>query len=319
MAYPLQQAILRTLCYFDIFEYPLTCEELRRFLWQPGTLVASPELNEAVADLEKIGRIEADSGYYFLPGSRHSVARREQAVRTVDVKLRIAKKAAKKLRFIPFVQAIFVTNSVAAGVARRDSDIDLFIVITQKRLWIARLFILAVLDIFHARPSHKKSTDALCPCFLITDDSLDLSRVALPQPDVYLTYWLHQLVPLYDPGHVYTHFMTVNGWAGQYIPQAMRPYQLSEQYRVEDSVISRSVKKFFERAWAGVYGDTIQSLAKQVQAGRVEKNYGGYRGGQSTNVVVDDTMVKTHVNDRREHYRRLWEERVERYASSPYV
>ncbi|MEK7127252.1 MAG: nucleotidyltransferase domain-containing protein, partial [Patescibacteria group bacterium] len=58
-----------------------------------------------------------------------------------DSKLELAKKIISKLKNISFVEAIFVTGSVAANNATEKADIDLMVITKPNTLWLTRLLI----------------------------------------------------------------------------------------------------------------------------------------------------------------------------------
>lgn len=61
--------------------------------------------------------------------------------------IRKTQKYAKLLSFIPGILFVGIGNSVAMNTAHKDSDIDLFIITRQKRLWTVR-FLVTVLFSF---------------------------------------------------------------------------------------------------------------------------------------------------------------------------
>ena len=68
----LEQAILRTLIYFDLASFPLTKEELFSCLWLP------PQANQecylvALSNLVTAGTIAQKFNYYFLSGREEIV------------------------------------------------------------------------------------------------------------------------------------------------------------------------------------------------------------------------------------------------------
>src|SRR3989338_3671881 len=61
------QAILKTLAYFDIFDYPLTLVEIWKWLYVENNRSASlSEVRQSLAQLA--GRVETKNGFWFLPG-----------------------------------------------------------------------------------------------------------------------------------------------------------------------------------------------------------------------------------------------------------
>lgn len=70
-----QQVILETIAYFDVFEYPLTPLEIKRFCYKPMSVFS---LQSCIVELDQLvatGKLETRHGFYFL-GRRAIVATR---------------------------------------------------------------------------------------------------------------------------------------------------------------------------------------------------------------------------------------------------
>ena len=60
----------------------------------------------------------------FLPGREVTVEKRRERLLISELKMKLACRAAKKIRAVPFVKAIFVCNSVGTEQAKAKGDID---------------------------------------------------------------------------------------------------------------------------------------------------------------------------------------------------
>ena len=194
-------SIIKTLAYFDIFNTPLTREELFHWLWEEKT-DDYVGFARRLDDLEKQKKINKKSGYYFLPNRTKIINIRQRAVPLIEEKMQIAAAGAKKIRFIPFVETVFVCNTVAGGGVKKESDIDVFIIIKNGRLWLTRFLTTIILSIFNLRRNKKHIANKICLSFYATNDGLDLSKIKIADPDIYLIYWLENLIPVYDPNNV---------------------------------------------------------------------------------------------------------------------
>ena len=65
---------LETLCYFDIFDFPLTKEEIHRSLWRPPFWIPLVDLGSALEEYVSRGLIARRHGYYMLPEREATVA-----------------------------------------------------------------------------------------------------------------------------------------------------------------------------------------------------------------------------------------------------
>ncbi len=308
----IEKSIIETLAYFDVFDTPLTKEEIARWLWN----CSADNVDDTLIQMKDRGDVGYSQGFYFLPGREETVDNRKLSVPIIDKKMDIARKAAKRLRWIPFFRAMFVCNTVASSSASDCSDIDVFIVIKAGRLWITPLLITLTLSVFRLRRNKKYVANKICLSFYVTDAHLDISDVSIDQPDIYQIYWIDQLIPVYDPTDVRTDILRENAWARSYLPNAFQTFILHPRWRVGDGMIAKKVKRMFELFWGGGYGDLIESQAKQLQEKKMAKNYGSVRDEQNTNVVINDTMLKFHENDRRAQFREEWRGKITHVIST---
>lgn len=311
----IRQSILRTLAYFDIFDYPLTVEELSRYLYcadSSGHLDRFAQLQH----FEQLQHIQHKHGFYFLPGREETIAARQDKVKIVEQKMKIAVRGIKKIRWAPFVRAVFVCNTVAGAVVEEDSDIDVFIVTRAGRIWLARALATLTLSFFRLRRTKREINNRICLSFYVTDDNLNLESIAI-EDDIYLKYWLAQLIPVYDPDNLLAEIQRANVWASKSLPNVFVPFIPISRWRVKDSKLSIKIKRVLEKIWGSSYGDLMEAQARGMQKARMALNYMSAQNAPDTRVVVNDKMLKFHEGDRREEYREEWKERIENSPNSP--
>lgn len=301
----MSDSIIQTISYFDIFNTPLTREELLRWLWGEKA-VDYTDFAKRLDDLEKQNKISKKSGYYFLPGREEIINIRQRAVPLVEEKMQIAVRAGKKIRWIPFVEAVFVCNTVAGGGVKKTSDIDVFIIIKNGRLWLARLLTTITMSLFGLRRNKTKIANKICLSFYATNDGLDLSKIKISDPDIYLTYWMENLIPVYDPNNTLRKIKYKNQWAKKSLPNSNENYQTLYRWAVVDSKLSKAVRSFFEKTWTGAYGNLIEKQAKEIQQTKMKLNFTNPNKENKLGVIINDNMLKFHENDRREQYRDEW-------------
>ncbi len=303
-----QNSIVKTLAYFDLFHAPLTLSELSTFLWQPGldhqffyffeTLLSQSSQNSVW---------ENKHGYYFLRGREHLIAQRERRVWYVEKKMKRAKKAANILRFLPFVRALFVCNQIQFGVSEK-SDIDVLLVIKSGRLYLTRFFITVFLSLFRLRRNNRKVTDRICLSFYVSDNGLDFSGLRIHNEDVYFSYWLATLIPVYDPKNNLQSIVNQNSWVKNFLPHAFSKKENFLLWESHDTKFSLFFKNIFEKVLSQSIGDALENFTKKIQQRRMKKNIHAYKGEYS-HVVVSDFILKFHENDRREKFKKEWQER----------
>ncbi|PLX26475.1 hypothetical protein C0581_04400 [Candidatus Parcubacteria bacterium] len=305
----LETSIIQTLTYFDLFDHPLTEEELFRLLWQPPEGLEYGFFLEQLKTFEESLYIENSQGFWYLKGRKSILGHRQSRIKLVEEKMKIANRGIKKLRWIPFVRSVFVCNTVASAIADSDSDIDVFIVVRKNRLWLTRMLVTLSLSLFGLRRTKKKIKNKICLSFYVTDDKLNLKQVTIGESDIYLIYWIAQLIPLYDPDNLLLSIQKANTWVKSYVPHVFQPYKLLSRMRIEDTVLSGKVKRGFERMWGSGYGAVLEKQARSLQLSKMKHNIKSVQNQGDSRVVINDSMLKFHENDRRTEYREVWQKK----------
>ncbi len=199
----LQRAILLTVLYSDLFDYPLTEDELHRYLVAPYP--GKKAFEGALAGLMGRHLTNAD-GLLTLAGREHTVDVRRQRQEISDQRWRPAARYAQWLTYVPFVRMVAVCGSQAAGNARPDADVDFFLVTERGRLWtvqVCSMLLRRIASLLSVR---------VCPNYLLTLDSLQVGPANL-----YLAREVAQAVPLWgDATHL--GFLGANRWIGHFLP-----------------------------------------------------------------------------------------------------
>ena len=278
----LQTSIIKTLAYFDVFNYPLTKEELFRYLYTEGTeKMDYTEFLDQLEQLQQLKHFQHRDGFYFLPGRSEIVDDRQNKVKIMEKKFKIAYKGIKKIARVPFVRAVFVCNTLSGPGLDDDSDIDVFVIVKHGRLWLARIFVTLKLSLFGLRRTKRRIKNKICLSFYLADDSLNLEKVAiendssaeaLAKVDIYLMYWLAQLIPFYDPENLLSSLQKANIWVSKFLPNAFQPYDLIVKFKVGENGFGFKLKNFFEKVWQGGYGDMIEAQAKGAQQAKMKMN-----------------------------------------------
>jgi hypothetical protein len=211
----LADAIIETVAYADIFDYPLTLPEIHRYLIDRP---ASRETVQAALDqdptlAERLSRTDA---YFALAGRQSIVAiRRQREVLAERFWLR-ARRYGRMISSLPFVRMVAVTGELAMDNVRDESDIDFFIVTEHRRLWLCRLFVLGIVR------AAARFGDTVCPNYLLSERAL-----AITERDLYSAHEVVQMVPL-SGIDTYAQFRQVNKWVYEFLPNAVSaPRQLS--------------------------------------------------------------------------------------------
>src|SRR5512139_2012625 len=168
----LERAILHTLLYSDLFDYPLTSAEAAHYLiGMPGT---PAEVRACLAQSCWLAdRVIEMNGYFALRGREALIARRLDRAAASERLWRRARRFVRVLRAVPFVRMIAITGSLAMKNSAAHDDIDVLIVTAPDRVWLTRALAIALVY------AGKLCGDTLCPNYVISERALALDRRTL--------------------------------------------------------------------------------------------------------------------------------------------
>lgn len=220
----LEKSVLRTLLYSDIFDFPLTTQEVSTRLI--GNSAGIKEVESAIKALIKRKHLQTTNSngqsYYHFSGRQSLVSsRRSRSVISAGKRTKAAFYASLLGR-IPSVQAVFLTGSLAVSNTRPDDDIDLLVVASAHSLWRTRPLVVALLEFAGARrrPAATTVQNKVCANIYLSADSLSLPHA---NRNLYTAYEIIQARPLIDKSGIYTSFITSNSWVREYLPNAFKP------------------------------------------------------------------------------------------------
>lgn len=236
---PLDQAVLYTLAYTTQFHYPLTPAELSdRLIFklsESQVLLAKAsrsEIAQTISKLLKRRLLIKQGSYLTLPGFEFTANTRDQrqayaAARQPELTEFVALSQA-----CPWVEAVFVTGSLAMGNADKDDDVDFMIVTQPGRLWLTRLWLLWQAMRRGKRRSFQGEEKGSW-CFNLWLESQHLGIFA-EQASLYTAYELLQAQPLWDRAGIAPALIEENYWAKSYISRAAK-WQAARQLRAKRS------------------------------------------------------------------------------------
>jgi predicted nucleotidyltransferase len=295
----LEKSILATIAYFDIFDYPLTVVEIWKWIYGAEVEDNSPNIGKIWENLENNqlikSLVDCRRGFYFLKNRDDLVGLREERYVLAVKKIKKARRVARFLKFIPGIKMIALCNSLAWTNAREESDIDFFIVTDKNKIWTVRFWTAGFLQIFGLRPNRKSNKDKICLSFFVDEDSLNLEPLAISvdKPDIYLIYWIAQLQPLFDRGGIYQDFWQANDWVKNFIPNVFPGKGKMKNNKIFSPGTIGFTEKFFRWIQLKMFPRNLREMANR-----------------DSRVVITDKILKFHSNDRREKYRKMWEEKI---------
>ena len=250
----LSQAILQTIIYSDVFDYPLTLPEIHQYL--VGVKVSQEELRQALERDENLAHPEI---YFTLPGRKDIVEIRKHREAYSKRLLPVALKYGRVLGSLPFIRMVALTGSLAVMNVSTNADFDYMLVAAPGRVWTARAFAL----LFNRMTRIFGHT--LCPNLIVSETALEW-RVH----DLYSARELCQMIPITGMD-VYWRLMQANQWIKEFLPNA---------FMDSDSLLPKSQKQafgiqnIFEWFLRGKLGDRFEGWEMKRKISRFSKQEG---------------------------------------------
>jgi len=237
-----------TLLYFDIFDHPLSMEELFQFFPEK---IARGAFGQMLAE----SRLRPSDGMFHLRETNGLVSIRKAREKKAKVMLLAAKLVGRFIRHFPFVRAVFLSGSLSKGTNPGDADVDLFIISAEERLWICRSFLTAFKKVFLF--NGKKF---LCPNYFLTEHHLEI-----PEKNIFTATELVTLKPLFNEPKLHE-LIVANQWISQFYPnfeftyagtnKSRSPFQRLFELPMSDGYTARwdnNLMHYFRGVWRRRY------------------------------------------------------------------
>lgn len=305
-------AILKTLCWFDVFDYPLTKEEVWRF----GLFIDECELGEVEKELAKMmigNKIIQTEIFFHLPGRSEIITERKKRYNHTDQKFKRAMKFAKIFRLLPSIELVAMGNLIGSHNLRAGGDIDLLIVAKPGTIWTTRFITATIVKLLGARPTADSTTDKICLSFYATSEALNFESTAQVN-QLYFFYWLAFLTPIYDPhdaelcgaqrGGAYAKLMRENIWIKERLPNffPQTPHHLRTVKKINCYLADLILYPWY------LFENQLKSLQLKILPQSLRE-----LANQDTRVVISDRMLKFHANDRRQEFQEKYRTKLRQY------
>lgn len=285
---------MKTVLYSDLFDYPLTPEEIAHYLI--GVETNSEEVRARLADPVWLdGQIRRVDGYITLAGREEIVRKRQARARFSNRIWRRAHLFVRLLSCVPFVRMVGVTGALSMDNSNEGDDVDVIIVTAPNRVWLVRA--ISLLLVYAGRLG--RST--LCPNYLLSEEVLPLSRRSM-----YIAHEFVQMVPLYGFS-VYARMRAANRWVEEVLPNARRPFHPRPERC--PGMIGRSLKKLMERMLSRGLGDRLERWEMRRKLHKFQT-----RLSHSSGAILTKDQVKGHFEDHGEYINRTYEIRLNQFS-----
>ena len=292
----LEESILSTVVYYDIFNLPLTSWEIFEYLIAPRRLRGkSEELNFnfydtiKAAESENIKKfIEEKNGFHFLKSREWICESRIERQKIADKKWDKALKIIKWFQLAPFLKSVCANGSLARGFMDKDSDLDVFVIVERGRIWTARFILSLLTAIMRVKRFRQDSDvrDKICFNHFIADESLIMSF-----RDICASCTYSRLDFIYGDRNVLKKFYASNAWINDYLLNFQGQDKINQ--RIVNSSSLAAIGAVAGGLLKGKIGDIFENLFKKIQLRRIKNNLPAAINGR---IIVNDGQLEFHDN-----------------------
>jgi predicted nucleotidyltransferase len=219
-----EKHILRTLLYFDIFNYPINEKEIIRFSRSPFDF----SISQILENLSAQRIIFKFQNFYSLHDEPKLVLRRLKGNELAEKKIKTANRFSRLIASFPFVRAVMLSGSISKGYMDEESDIDYFIITEANRLWFVRTALALFRRIFLFN-SHRN---------LCTNYFIDCENLEIVEKNIFTAIELCTLKSMFGKSEI-KKFQSCNEWTLSYLPNA----QLENvEIKAESFLLKRAIE-----------------------------------------------------------------------------
>ena len=213
--------------------------------------------------------------------------------------LTFVKKWSWLYKQFPFVDAIYLANSMTFNALHADSDIDLFVVAQERRVWLARFFMTLMMWVYSIKRSRKITRKRFCLSFFVDRNNQNLEWLLLHKRDIYLPYWIAHLVPIYL--HAWALIYSQNLWIQRFLPNWSPQQHIS--LGIHPSEGRGLFRKIIEICFYWWIGDFFEYCIQKIWSLRIRYLI-AKKPELHRSVLYTESILKFH-NDKRNHYSEL--------------
>lgn len=246
----LRSSILKVIAYFDLFNYPVSIEDILFFL---DTTSEEYAVRRELDTLIREGCLFRTGAFFALHDDPALADKRNRGRQHADELIPIAYKGARFLFQFPFVRGVCISGSLSKRCADANADIDYFIITRADRLWIAR----TLMHLFKKLTYLRGHQHRYCMNYYVDENALEIK-----EKNIFTATELITLLPASGNGGI-INFFKANEWTTRFYPQYLHRNR-------ESAGTPRSswIKRSFERLLDNRLGDRLDDYFRRLTAKR---------------------------------------------------
>lgn len=285
----LVSAVLKTMAYADVFQFPLRASEIFFYLISFSCFPLAA-VERTLSSLVREGVIGYTDGFYFLKGRENLVLIRRRRESASKGKWQKALSWARFFRLCPWIKLVGVSGALAMDNSEADDDLDLVFITSRKRVWLTRALValFLVLTGQYRRPG--KISGRFCPNLFLAEEALDAF-----EQNLFIAHEIVQLRLLWERDDFYVKFRLQNAWVKNFLPHALATGGVAN-------------KEGRRRPSPAPFFDLLEKIVKWLQIKFMERKI--------TKEIVTDGVLRFHPRDTTKLVLTLYEERLKQLGLS---
>jgi hypothetical protein len=278
---PNELAIVRSVLYASLFDYPLTLDQLHQALIESDR---SP--SEILATFTGSDRVQRVVGYrdgFFFPAGRDDlIAERRHREARSRAFLQRYRSVLRLICAVPYTRMVALSGSVAHLNLERGGDLDLFIVTRGRHVWTVAVTVLLLTKFLGRRR-------VVCANLILAD-----SQLTLEQQDLFTANQVIHLKPLIGD-ELLDDFLAANPFVRRLYPNALawHPHRLVDWPRASGR---QSLKAAVEIALA-IPSPLIETICRRLYGWYLRRRATAWRSPEQ--VALDPDVLKLHTRSHR--------------------
>lgn len=239
--------ILSTVAYFDMFTYPLKKREIWLFLQNICDL---DEFEVALHCLVNNSTVYRLGEFYSLENNYAFAQRRINGNEKERGLIKVAERVASFLAKFPYVRGVAISGPLSKSLADNTSDIDLFIITSKNRLWIAR----TILHFLKKLAFIVNKKHLFCMHYFIEENHTEIA-----EKNIYTATEVATLLPL-QGSVAFENFYAANRWMNTFLPN--KYLRVSRAKKIKDPWIKWLIEKMLNNT----IGNKLDDLFMRITA-----------------------------------------------------
>ena len=266
----MESCVLKILAYFSVFDFPLSKDEVLRFL-PPGS--DQDSLDVALSHLISGGSVFKTGEYYSLQNKEEWIKRKQEGYHRAEQLLPKAMKIGRFLCGFPYVRGIGISGGLSKMYAHENTDFDFFIIAKANRLWIAR----TILHLYKKFTFLTGGQHYHCMNYFLDEKALKLK-----DQNIYTAVEAFTLIPVCGEG--IQDFFVANGWISEWLanyPVMMR----AAQQPATRSWIKKMIERMLNNKLGNRFDNYLMKLTSRRWRKKQEKKKLNYEGKEMSLVT----------------------------------